>query len=68
MDQRAKTAMTIKPMLGFVFLLALALGGCNWGKKAPECKVLVNSMSELGERLADARKKAIAEANALCAR
>ncbi len=34
----------------------LSLGGCHRGQKAPECKVLVNSMSELGDKLAAARK------------
>ena len=34
----------------------LTLGGCHRGQKAPECKVLVNSMSELGDKLAAARK------------
>ena len=38
-----------------MILLALGLCGCRWGKKAPECKVLVASMSELGEKLAVVR-------------
>ncbi len=38
-----------------IVLLALGLCGCRWGKKAPECKVLVASMTELGEKLAAVR-------------
>ena len=33
----------------------LALLACNSGKKAPECKVLVASLGELGERLEEVR-------------
>jgi hypothetical protein len=36
--------------------MMLTLGGCNRGQKEPECKVLVSSMSELGDRLAAASK------------
>ena len=35
-------------------LLALCCWACNWGKKAPECKVLVGSLNELSATLAGA--------------
>jgi hypothetical protein len=38
----------------FGLLLALCCGACNWGKKAPECKVLVSSLNELSATLAGA--------------
>jgi hypothetical protein len=46
--------MTAKAIIGI--LLMLTLGGCHRAQKAPECKVLVNSMSELGDKLTAARK------------
>jgi len=46
--------MATKSIIGFIVMLTL--GGCHGGQKAPECKVLVNSMSELGDKLAAARK------------
>ena len=41
-------------------LLALASVGCNYQKKAPECKVLVTSLIQLGERLEEVRYVAAA--------
>ena len=38
-----------------IVVVSLGLCGCKWGKKAPECKVLVASMSELGDRLTQVR-------------
>jgi hypothetical protein len=35
-------------------LLALCCGACNWGKKAPECKLLVSSLNGLSATLAGA--------------
>ena len=35
-------------------LLALCCGACNWGRKAPECKVLVSSLNKLSTTLAGA--------------
>jgi len=39
-----------------ILVLALATSGCSGGKKAPECKALVNSMNELGAKLTVVRK------------
>lgn len=47
----------MKTLVGrkWVVIVALGLCGCKWGKKAPECKVLVASLSELSDRLAQVR-------------
>jgi uncharacterized protein YjgD (DUF1641 family) len=43
------------PIQALLMLAAAGLSGCHRGDKAPECKVLVNSLSELGERLEEVR-------------